>query len=405
MDAAAERPRLVVVANHPIQYFAPLFRALAAADAISIHVVFISRKGLDPYFDPGFGQSFKWDIPLVEGYSSEFLSLPQEGPTPSTLKGWRRLGERLDRLDPDAVLVFGYSRWECWRAARWARKHERDVLYLSDSSIGSPSSAVRRAVKHVVVRYFYRHVDIAFSTTENNRRYHQHLGMPVEKMRPSRLPIDVDAIRRSADGDEDVRRTRIKLGIPPDAFVLVISGKLVPHKRPADVLDAVAGLPSQGPPVWVMYLGEGSSRSDLEERAWELGIADRVVFTGFVNQREIGRFYASSDVLVMPSDREPHGLSATEGAALGLPLLVSTAVGCLGRNDVARPDENCLSFPPGDSDVLARHIQTLRSDGALRRRMGEASRVIADDQDVSVAAACMVDAVTELDVAKKASGR
>src|SRR5262245_15376570 len=65
--------RLAVLTSHPIQYQAPLFRALASRPEIDLHVFFCCRWGIEHYHDPGFGVSFSWDTPLLLGYRSTFL--------------------------------------------------------------------------------------------------------------------------------------------------------------------------------------------------------------------------------------------------------------------------------------------------------------------------------------------
>src|SRR5215467_16176260 len=68
------RVRLGVLASHPIQYQAPLFRALAARPEIDLEVLFCSKWGLDAYLDPEFAVRFSWDVPLTEGYRWRILS-------------------------------------------------------------------------------------------------------------------------------------------------------------------------------------------------------------------------------------------------------------------------------------------------------------------------------------------
>src|SRR5258706_13386886 len=66
--------RLAILSSHPIQYFAPLYRRLAATEDIDLTVFFCSRQGLEGgHVDPGFGQVVVWDIPLLEGYRWKFL--------------------------------------------------------------------------------------------------------------------------------------------------------------------------------------------------------------------------------------------------------------------------------------------------------------------------------------------
>jgi hypothetical protein len=65
--------KLAAIATHPIQYQAPLWRAITASGKIGLKVFFATRHGLEPSLDRGFGKSFAWDIPLIEGYDHEFL--------------------------------------------------------------------------------------------------------------------------------------------------------------------------------------------------------------------------------------------------------------------------------------------------------------------------------------------
>src|SRR5687768_7863429 len=72
-DPEVRRYRFGVVASHVIQYYGPLFRLLAAHPAIDLTVLFCSRRGAEPYLDHDLGVRLKWDLPLLEGYSHEFL--------------------------------------------------------------------------------------------------------------------------------------------------------------------------------------------------------------------------------------------------------------------------------------------------------------------------------------------
>src|SRR5437879_571660 len=67
------RYRLAAIASHVIQYQAPLFRLLAAQPDIDLTVFFCADWGLKTYRDPGFAREVRWDVPLLDGYHSEFL--------------------------------------------------------------------------------------------------------------------------------------------------------------------------------------------------------------------------------------------------------------------------------------------------------------------------------------------
>ena len=65
--------RLAIVTTHPIQYYAPWFRHLAAGGDLDLKVFYLWDFGVTDKVDPVFGQAVRWDVPLLEGYEHEFV--------------------------------------------------------------------------------------------------------------------------------------------------------------------------------------------------------------------------------------------------------------------------------------------------------------------------------------------
>ena len=390
--------RLAIIVSHPIQYFAPWYRELAQVPDIELKVFFCCDWGVKKYVDPGFKVEMAWDIPLLEGYPHEFLSLAR----PIQRLGFRELdnpgvGAALDRFQPDVVKIFGYAHRTNWRAARWARRNRRPVLLYSDSNGQITPPMWKCAVKNLVVGSFYRtYVDGAFCIGENNRRYHARYGLPPERLFRGVLPVETRRLLESAPDRAATRnQLRLKLEIPANAFVVMFCGKYQPHKRPLDLVMAVHSLVSKGLPIWCVLVGDGSERGNITAFC-EREKATNVVLTGFINQSEIAHLYASSDVLVMPSSLEPYGLAVSEATAFGLPVVISDRVGCIGPNDSAQPGGNAIVYPCGDVHALADGIERLWRDPDLYRRMAAESSEIAASQDVTVAAQQLAAAVRQL---------
>ena len=70
---AARRVRLAYLVSHPIQYQSPLLRRIAAEPEIDLTVFFGSDFSVKGYRDKDFGVDVKWDVPLTEGFTHEFL--------------------------------------------------------------------------------------------------------------------------------------------------------------------------------------------------------------------------------------------------------------------------------------------------------------------------------------------
>jgi glycosyltransferase involved in cell wall biosynthesis len=189
---------------------------------------------------------------------------------------------------------------------------------------------------------------------------------------------------------------RQRHGIPADAFVVLFCGKYVRHKRPGDLLRAVAQLAGRGgSPVWGLLVGDGPMRPELDRLLGQNRI-ENVTIVGFINQSSIAAYYAASDVLAVPSFTEPYGLVVTEASAFGLPSVVSDRVGCVGPNDSARPGGNALVYPSADTTALADAIAGLRNDAAEYRRMSLAALRVSSERDAENTARATARAATAL---------
>src|SRR3984885_1441613 len=74
------RPRILLVARHPVQYSSPIFRLMAKDPRVDIKVAYCGLQGAEAQLDPGFGVEVKWDMPLLEGYPWELI--PNRSPLP-----------------------------------------------------------------------------------------------------------------------------------------------------------------------------------------------------------------------------------------------------------------------------------------------------------------------------------
>ena len=121
-----------------------------------------------------------------------------------------------------------------------------------------------------------------------------------------------------------------------------------------------------------LYATEGSEVSllELQATAARLGSADRVGFTGFVN--DSASAIRALDIVVHASTApEPFGLAIAEGMACGRPVIVSAAG---GATEIASPGINCMAVPPGDAGALAGALESLATNADLRLALGDAGR-------------------------------
>ena len=166
---------------------------------------------------------------------------------------------------------------------------------------------------------------------------------------------------------------------PKDARYRILSvGRLVPRKGVDIVIDALAMLVKRGVDAELVVLGGsgGDSGADpeivrLTKSAQASGVADRVRFTGQVDQAELPRWYRSADVVACTPWYEPFGIVPLESMGCGVPV-VAAAVG--GLRDTVVDGRTGILVPPFDADATAAAIGELLDDPARRTQYGRAGR-------------------------------
>jgi glycosyltransferase involved in cell wall biosynthesis len=379
--------RLAVVTSHPVQYQAPLFRELSRR--CDTHVLFAHRATRADQAAAGFGVDFDWDVDLLSGYQHTFLENVSRTPNLESFAGCDTPGidEAIGRLAPDAVVLMGWHLKCYWQAIRAARRRRIPVMVRGDSHLKTPRSRLKRTAKQIVYPIALRAFDAALYVGEHSRRYWEHYRYPADRMFFSPHCVDNDwfAVRATPEARAELRAAN---GIAPDAKVALFAGKLVPFKRPLDLVAAAGQLARAGYPVTVMIAGAGELERATVAAATEAGVP--TVMLGFCNQSRMPAVYAAADVLVLASDHhETWGLVANEALACGRPIVVSDACGC--APDLAADGTAGRTFRCGDVASLADAIADVRvappSRAAIVERIDRYSIAVAADGVLAAAQA------------------
>jgi len=113
---------LLYIVSHPIQYQAPLLRLLAKSEDMDITTVFYWDRKTEGRFDVGFGQTVKWDVPLLSGYAYFYLS--NQGNKISAL--WKIMSEK----QYDIVWTHGYTNFYTALAIFFAKLKKYKVFLI-----------------------------------------------------------------------------------------------------------------------------------------------------------------------------------------------------------------------------------------------------------------------------------
>jgi glycosyltransferase involved in cell wall biosynthesis len=160
-----------------------------------------------------------------------------------------------------------------------------------------------------------------------------------------------------------VNRKRSRDGV----LEVLYTGRLSASKNVHILLSAIAELRDEGIPINCTIVGDGSYRPALEAQTVQLGLANRVVFTGSVTFERVLDYYEKADVLVLASETEGWAKSIAEGMAFGLV--------CIGSDRGLTPwllgDGRGLIVPPRDVPALKSALKGIAVDQAAYQIMRE----------------------------------
>jgi 1,2-diacylglycerol 3-alpha-glucosyltransferase len=114
---------------------------------------------------------------------------------------------------------------------------------------------------------------------------------------------------------------RNRLGIKPDAPILLSVGRVDPEKRLDFLIDAFVRIADRFPEAHLIFAGDGGSRKKLEEQAATTKVNDRIHFLGMVKRAELPDLLHDATVFLSASTTEVHPISVIEAIASSLPLV------------------------------------------------------------------------------------
>lgn len=364
--------RVLLVATHPTQYSAPVYRLLARDPRVEVQVAYCNLQGAKPAYDAGFGREVAWDIPLLDGYAWVELENRARRPGPGRFWGLRNPGLRRKIREGkyDAVVLYtGYMYASFWIGLLAAKRSGTPVLFGTDAHELSPrvGRRWRTKAKRWLWPVLFRLADVVILPSSGGMRLLRSLGMPEGRL--ALTPYVVDNARwRNAAAKVEREAVRARWGIPADARVVLFSAKLQPWKRPLDLVEAFARAAVAD--AWLVFAGEGPLRGEVEGAIGRLGIGDRVKLLGFVNQTGLPEVYRAADVLVLPSQYEAFGVVVNEAMLCGCVPIVSNRVGA--QFDLIEEGKTGFVYPVGDVEALAGLLRGLLPDRERLRRMSEA---------------------------------
>jgi 1,2-diacylglycerol 3-alpha-glucosyltransferase len=186
--------------------------------------------------------------------------------------------------------------------------------------------------------------------------------------------IDLSSFQ-TAKNPGSIRR---KLGIKPDAPILLTVGRMDPEKRLDFVVDAFVRIAGNNPDVHLVFAGDGSARKSIESQALGTKVKDRIHFLGMVARAELPDVLHDADLFLSASTTEVHPISVIEAIASGLPIV---AVKDEAFEGMIENDQNGYMVPL-NLETYADTISALLTDREKLSRFGKHSAALSEKYSI-----------------------
>ncbi|WP_337871784.1 glycosyltransferase family 4 protein [Ignavibacterium sp.] len=376
---ANSKKRFIFLLSHPIQYFSPFFQLMAKDPDLDLLVLYCSDENVKGHIDKGFGVDVKWDIPLLEGYNYKFLK--NNSWKPSIFNGFLGLinfeiFRTLKNERGSYLVIHGWAYATNFLTVIAGKLLGLKLCLRSENPLNQEllKSRTNLFLRKIFFRYlWFRLFDYFFYIGSQNKKLYEYYGVKKEKLVFTPYAVDNDRFRAEYETYKNKKpELRKELVLPADKKIILYAGKYIPKKRPMDLLQAFELLNNDK--AALVFLGDGELRMDMEDYISKLNLKN-VYLTGFKNQSEIGKYFASADIFVLPSGTgETWGLVVNEAMNFGLPVIVSDLAGC--SEDLVIEGLNGFKFQCGNVESIKTKLEYFIEDQVQFKIFSEESRKI-----------------------------
>lgn len=367
----SKNKRLAIVTSHPIQYYAPLFKMLNERGVLTVKVFYTwSQSQQGSKFDPGFGKSIEWDIPLLQGYDFTFVNNTSSKEGTHHFSGIINptLNTEIEQWDPDAILIIGWSFKSHLNCMRHFHK-KVPILFRGDSTLLAEHFGPKLLIRTIFLKWVYRYIDYALYVGTNNKRYFLRHGVKEEQLVFAPHAVDNERFFDTENNFTNAAmQWRNNLGIKLSEIVFLYAGKLEYKKDPELLINAFKQILDTT--VHLVIVGNGPLEVKLKGKYKSV---KNLHFIDFQNQSQMPVVYRLGDTLVLPSKGpvETWGLSVNEAMACSRAIIVSDRCGC--GIDLVKDNINGFIFRRSKLKNLTRKMQLIINNKSRLPEMGKAS--------------------------------
>ncbi|PKP61399.1 hypothetical protein CVT91_03305 [Candidatus Atribacteria bacterium HGW-Atribacteria-1] len=260
----------------------------------------------------------------------------------------------LKRFNPDVVITSGYDSLAYWQAFLYCKVFRKKFVLWNETTLLSVGSlrGIRKLLKKIIIKGSDKYI----ASGVEAKKYLEYLGAELKNIHISINTVDVNFFRNTTlkyrnNKDYLVRRKKY-----PE-YLLLYVGQLIRRKGIIQVLKALDYL--RDPEIGLIIVGSGPQEKELKKFCEEKNLND-IFFEGFQQQEMLPKYYALTDIFILPSFEEVWGLVVNEALASGLYVLSSQYAGA--SYDLIKEGWNGEIFNPNNIGEIIDLIKRVKLD-------------------------------------------
>lgn len=369
--------KLAIYALHPIMYQTPIFAKLESESKnlnLESTVLFGDDLSLREVFYEEINTVFKPDTPfLLDGYRYKFLR-NYAGDSRAGFFSRVNLGVFAELVCGryDAILLHGFDRFSSFLIILAAKLTQTKLIWRGENIIKEKHrrTGFKGRLKYFFIKFLFKLFDGVMYSCTGNKKYLEYYAVPPQKLFPIPCAVNNQFFQeQKALFAQDRDEIRAELGISKDDFVLIFPARFTERKRPYDLIKSVAKLNDLRSNIVLLFVGDGPEKEKMEAEVRTHDL--RAIFTGFMNQSTISKFYVAADIGIVISREDPSPKAMNEMMNFELPIIVTDVVGT--ALDLVMTGINGFVIDVGDIAALSEKIEYLRFNKDVADAMGKAS--------------------------------
>ena len=331
------------ILTHPIHYQAAFIKFLIKK-GVKIKVLYRSNMHTKKFYDPGFQKKINIAANVLKGYKYEYLEYVGPNKVGTIFPLTTEFTSKIFDNKTDIIWLHGIKNWYNICLIFLAKIYKKKVFVRDEVYNKSKDrNFLNKFFNYIFYIIIDNFIDIYLSIGSENKKY--YLDHNIKKSKIVMVPYAVD--------NNFFLKKRIKNN---KKIKFLFVAKLKKRKGPDLLLSAIKILKNNfniNSKCIFLIVGDGHMEKQLKQFSKNHKL-DNVKFSSFKNQKKLAKIYQSSDVFVMPSTREPWGLTVNEAMAAGNAIISSDNVG--SSYDLVKEEKNGFKFKNNNVEDLAKKI-------------------------------------------------